>query len=932
MKRKYLIWLPIVFIGIISLRLMKTSNAMLDEETINRIVSGTLPLTYELFDAVGDGVTNDYEAIYNTHKFANDLLIERGVDITVMGGNNKTYYISNGDSPIDIITDVNFNGSTFIIDDYVDENNDGENDIDTTKSLFRVTSPMAYSGNSYLELVDYLSEDFVLGTEDGLDNSYDIYGYVVNSDEYYENDIISDAFDESTYWGVVVSNRNKQYIRTGSNEDNGEYQTEVLVYDSYEGEFITDFDWEYDDIVSLKVFPISNETLVIENGKFITRTNNVVYKTSEKSEYSNRNFFINYVGNVKFDHISHEVDENAHPFTSEYQSKNGNLYLGFIKLDSACEVTLNEVKLAPRTYTNIYKNGTEITSGNGTYDLMINRAVNIYLDKVSYSCDGDEQSCYKENMLDDTKWGVMASNYVKNLFIMNSKLNRVDAHKGVTNLFIKDSTIGSKGITLIGKSYAYIEDVIFDGSTSMINLRNDYGSSFDGYITMKNVTYKVGNNGYPNIIFSDNKQNHNYGYRSYFPGIYIDGINIDTSNCVDLKYLSVVRLAKNILNTTDFSNQDALYYFKDDWSINNVSITEGSIIKLFPDDFSNVEGNLLASSYYVDNGDPLIVGLSLDPKIIVSENVMNAPDGKFGFLDVVPQVPVYIEFFNDLMNIMSDIKMFDGVRVGDFGSLTDIIDENILGIYFIKDSYENIMNRVNKAYYSEDISYNSRSAKMWLEKVENSDSLFNLYVGSHEDIYLNENASGMFLFFSELETIDFSNLKFDRLEEANFMFAGSDKLVNVDLNKLLEATNLKSAYGLISGCDSLYYANDELYAIEILKPDGIDVRIFDLTFDNEYTFYDSLGNVKTSGKIVTGDYTYEYNDEDVPLFIPFGVKGDTTGDGEFNIPDVARAYAHVRGTNLFPNGGFIAAGDVVSDNEVLINDVAKLYADVRKNS
>lgn len=932
MKRKYLIWLPIVFIGILTLRLMKTSNAMLDDETINRIVNGTLPLTYELFGAVGDGVTNDYEAIYNTHKFANDLLIERGVRITVMGGNNKAYYVSKGDSPIDIITDVNFNSSRFIIDDYVDENNDGENDIDTTLSLFNVTSPMAYSGNAYLELVDYLSEDFVLGTEDGLDNSYDIYGYVVNSDEYYENDIISDAFDESTYWGVIAVNSNNQYIRTGTNEDDGAKQTEVLVYDSYEGEFITDFDWVYDDIVSLKVFPISNETLVIENGKFITKTNNVVYKTSERGKYSNRNFLINYVGNVRLDHISHEVDEDAHPFTSEYQSKNGNLYLGFIKLDATCEVTLNEVELAPRTYTNIYKNGTEITSGNGTYDLAIYKSANVYLDKVSYSCNGNEESCYNENMLDDTKWGVMASNYVKNLFIMNSKLNRVDAHKGVTNLFIKDSTIGDKGITLIGKGHTYIDNVTFDGSTSMINLRNDYGSSFDGYITMKNVTYKIGNSSYPNIIFSDNKQNHNYGYRSYFPGIYIDGINIDTSNCSDLKYVSAVRLAKNILNSTDFSNQDALYYFKDGWYINNVKITEGSVMKLFPDDFSDVEGNLLASSYYVDDGDPLVVTLNLDPKIVVSENILNVLDGKFNVLDAYFSQPVYIEYFNDLMNIMNNIKMFDGVRIGDFGSLTNNISDSVLGIYFIKDSFENIMNRVEKAYYAEDISYNSRSAKMWLEEVEGSDTLYNLYVGSPEDIYLNEVASGMFWFFSELETIDFSNLKFDRLEEANFMFAGSQKLVNVDLNKLLEATNLKSAYGVISGCDSMYLVNDELYAIEVLKTDGLDVRILRLNFDDEYIFYDSLGNVKASGKIITGDYTYEYNDEDVPLFIPFGVKGDTTGDGEFNIPDVARAYAHVRGTNIFPNGGYIAAGDVVRDNEVLINDVAKLYADVRKNS
>lgn len=130
----------------------------------------------------------------------------------------------------------------------------------------------------------------------------------------------------------------------------------------------------------------------------------------------------------------------------------------------------------------------------------------------------------------------------------------------------------------------------------------------------------------------------------------------------------------------------------------------------------------------------------------------------------------------------------------------------------------------------------------------------------------------------------------------------------------------------------IYYANSELLAIEILKPGGLDARIFRFAFNNEYIIYDSLGNIKESGIIKTGDYTYEYDEEIGNLFIPFGVKGDTTGDGEISIPDVARSYAHARGTNIFSNNGYVVAGDVVPDNEVLINDVAKLYADVRRDS
>jgi hypothetical protein len=58
--------------------------------------------------------------------------------------------------------------------------------------------------------------------------------------------------------------------------------------------------------------------------------------------------------------------------------------------------------------------------------------------------------------------------------------------------------------------------------------------------------------------------------------------------------------------------------------------------------------------------------------------------------------------------------------------------------------------------------------------------------------------------------------------------------------------------------------------------------------------------------------------------------GDINGDGEVNIADVAKLYAHVRATNISNDAS--DRYDINGDGEVNIADVAKLYAHVRGTS
>lgn len=598
---------------------------------VDKVISGEILLTYGLFGAVGDGVTNDYLSIKNAHDFANKIYIEHDYLPTVYSDENKTYYLSTMNKPIDVITNVDFKNSKFIIDDYIDLNNDNVNDVNTVDVIFNVTNPIYIKTKNlrYLELKENLDSGFVVNKNST--NLSSIINALKNNLNYKNDDFIKKQFDGSRYWIVTLENSNRMYIRTGKNATSGHYQTDVIVIDSSTGNVVVGSTWNYDSLRSVKVYPMNTNNITIRNGEFVTRTNNVVYSSKNINDYSNRNLYVNYTGNVTIENIKHNIDENYHSYTGTYQSINGNLYFGFIKLNNTANVKINNVDLSSHTFTHIVDSfGNETTSGNGTYDLTINNSANVYINDLSYYCKNNDSVCYNSNIVDYTKWGIMNSNNSKNLFITNSKLNRIDAHRGVTNLYLKDSTIGSRGITLIGDGYFYGENVLFDRSTTMINLRQDYGSTFDGSIYLKNVNYKIGNNAsprYPNIIFSDNLENHYFGYKTYFPNVYIDGINIDTTYNNEIVYVSVLRLAKNPNSTADYSSIDKLYNFKSDFVLKNLSITNSMRISIFPDDFCNVSENLQLSTYGGNNA----YNMNLDSKIHIHSKINQVTNSKFVF-------------------------------------------------------------------------------------------------------------------------------------------------------------------------------------------------------------------------------------------------------------------------------------------------------------
>jgi hypothetical protein len=158
----------------------------------------------------------------------------------------------------------------------------------------------------------------------------------------------------------------------------------------------------------------------------------------------------------------------------------------------------------------------------GSYDISINRALN-----VSFV------NCTQTNDINDrTYWGILGSNYSKNLVYDNCTFSRFDAHMGVANATVRKSTMGHMGINAIGFGTFTVDNSTIRGR-SLINLRSDYGSTWQGEIIISNCVF-VPAGGQPvsaSLIGGSYSGQHDFGYTCYMPErIIIENLHIDDSN------------------------------------------------------------------------------------------------------------------------------------------------------------------------------------------------------------------------------------------------------------------------------------------------------------------------------------------------------------------------------------------------------------------
>ncbi len=311
---------------------------------------------------------------------------------------------------------------------------------------------------------------------------------------------------------ITVTNNNiKRYIRFGLNQNNGSPQTDIFMVDKNGNvDMNAPIIWDFDQITGITALPLDVDTLHITGGRFTTIAN----KEESKYTYYSRNIAIRR-SNVVVNELEHRVIGEV---------DHGAPYGGFINISDCTNVTVKHtVFTGHKTYTTIGATGKPVSMGS--YDITVNRALN-----VSFI------NCSQTNDINDrTYWGVLGSNYSKNLLYDGCTLSRFDAHMGVANATIRNSTLGHMGINAIGSGKLLVENSTINGRT-LINLRSDYGSTWHGEFFIRNCVF-VPQGGKPakaTLIGGANSGQHDFGYTCFMPErITIENLRINDSNHPD---------------------------------------------------------------------------------------------------------------------------------------------------------------------------------------------------------------------------------------------------------------------------------------------------------------------------------------------------------------------------------------------------------------
>ena len=431
-----------------------TYHKLLNENFAELIIKNK-EVCYNQFGAYGDGEHEDWQALYNTHNFAN----EHGY--TVIGNSASKYYICNINDQIIVNTNVNWKNCTIIIDDSL------LTEVDS-RHIFYVKSTLASIG---------------LTDESGTR----IRPAISKTDTKLSSAVANLTHSEG--YIVEVLNKNKEiYVRKMNSTDTMAanwasaerlQQQEVFRVDDNLN-ILDPISWDYEEngYTSIVAYPIDSTTLTIENATIITKAN------LSLTSYLNRDIQINR-SNVTVNNITHLVENN----TSAHK------YNGFMSIRVAANVNINNCNFTGHT-------------GSGTYDIILYKGLNITLNNVKQL----------NSIMKDEYWGIFASSLSKNVHINNCYLNRIDAHMGIYNLFINDCIIGRQQIQVIGGGICQIEDTTVYSDMCFLNLRMDYGSTFEGDIILKNCKLIRTSQDATNscsLIYTHNNAQWDFGYKCY---------------------------------------------------------------------------------------------------------------------------------------------------------------------------------------------------------------------------------------------------------------------------------------------------------------------------------------------------------------------------------------------------------------------------------
>jgi len=381
--------------------------------------------------------------------------------LPVKAKDSATYYLGGGDQTIVVMTDTDFGKAKFIVDDTQVKNHRAH--------VFEVVSALKPIKLTEVKSLAAGQKQIVVSLP---------------------GPCLVSAKDTQT----------KRFIRRGKNQNSGSSQTDVFLVDA-QGHVDpkTPIIWDFERVSSIEALPLDVKRLTVRGGHFTTRA-----FAKESSDYHARGINIRR-SNVLIEGLQHHV-------TGE--GEQGPPYNGFIVVSRCANVTIKDTVLSGhKTYYKIGSAGQRVPMGS--YDISLNSAVNVVLINVRQAND----------IMDRTRWGVIGTNFCKNLLFEGCSLSRFDAHQGVTHATIRNSTIGYMGVLLTGFGEFLIENSTVQ-SRHFIGLREDYGSTWKGTITIRNCRFISGSGGV--ILDGSNDGQHNFGYPCFMPErLVVEGLKIE---------------------------------------------------------------------------------------------------------------------------------------------------------------------------------------------------------------------------------------------------------------------------------------------------------------------------------------------------------------------------------------------------------------------
>ena len=518
---------------------------------------------YKDFGAKGDGITDDFFAIKAAHDFANIS------GQTVKANSGKTYRINKTCTPggsaqyISIKTNVDWTGAKFTIDDSNIDYFDGTGQAGL--HIFVVESDYAQLRITEASKLSHLS-----GIGRGTAKVDLGLGYPAM---------------------LIIYNRNHRvYRRSGSgyseSQQAGTYQQEVILVDKNGNvDESTPFLFDYDVVTDVTVIRTDIEHLTIKGGEFTTLGCRIDAYDNENDKSAGY-----YMRGIQVKRSYTTVEGVKHYTTGDFttsEHKNNKLegphYYGFFSADESNQVIFKNCVLTGRRYYGV----------SGTYDFAAKLVNIIRLEGCEQSNfwmedeEGNTVNSMAISPISGTRycWGIGGTNLCKNMEYINSTLSRFDAHQGLMNGKIIGSTVNF--MSLVGGGEMIIEDTTWISvgtgkvNNSLVYLRDDYGSPWNGTITIKNCTAKAAGSDFAVVFHS--YSNWDYGYKCYFPNVLIDNLKIESQKNDIPDGSKINFIAGNAILTS------------------NIHLEENNQNPVGPPEFITIINNEKGYKYYIPN-------------------------------------------------------------------------------------------------------------------------------------------------------------------------------------------------------------------------------------------------------------------------------------------------------------------------------------------